>query len=297
MTVVAMLGLAAVLAVGSITIHALAETDTPHKQLQNGTPLQDIQCRDSKILMETARGTPVCVNWSSVERLEKKSGFAIANPLQIQREESTVLRRGPIDIPILQKNFSNPHEIMTQTLKELQTAKQTSQLSARHTTSDEFVVTDWVPDYVPTGYKLGYSVHGWHTSANSTKHGLIMHFVPVSFVYTNSTTENDVRNTGGIIYYVSPHDSTATSHLTYDEMRSLLYRLPGNYSEQTISDTVVNQTNGYFGMKKPDNEYLGFHTKLHFETYYVDLGYKSEALPYDEGIKIANSIQGVIIPE
>ena len=296
MTVVAMLGLAAVLAVGSITIPALAETDTPHKQLQNGTPLQEIQCRDSKILMETNRGTPVCVNWSSVERLEKKSGFAIANPLQIQREESTVLRRGPIDIPILQKNFSNPHEIMTQTLKELQTAKQISQRSDRQTASDEFVVTDWVPEYVPKGYKLGYSVHGWHTSANSTKHGLTMHFVPVSFVYTNSTTEKDVDSAGGIVYTVFSYSSTATSHLTYEGMRSFLGGLSPNYSEQNISDMVVNQTNGYFGTKKPDNEYPGFSIRLAFETHHVDFGFNGD-LPYDEGMKIANSIQGVIIPE
>ncbi len=53
---------------------AFAETDTPYKQFKNGIPLEDIQCRDSKILMETNRGTPACVNESSVVLLESK-GF------------------------------------------------------------------------------------------------------------------------------------------------------------------------------------------------------------------------------
>ena len=58
----------------------------------------------------------------------------------------------------------------------------------------------------------------------------------------------------------------------------------------------MNQTNGYFGIKKPNNEYPGFFIEIPFEDYYVSFRYNGD-LAYDEGVKIANSIQGVVIPE
>ena len=284
-----MLGL--FLAIGLFTIPAFAEIDTPYKQFNEGIPLEQIQCRDSKILMETSRGTPACVNENSVEKLEKKLGFTIVNPLQIQHEETIKPLRRPFETPVLQQNFVNPHEIMTNTLDDLQTAKQVAKQSTRQSTSDEFIVTDWIPEYIPKGYKLGYSLHGWDTFGNDTKHGLTMHFVPVLFVYTNSTTDNDVRE-AGIIYSVNPKLSAIFD--SYENMFS--YQKSFSRSDDLISEIIVNQTNGYFGTKKPDNEYAGFNTRLAFDDYYVSFGFKGD-LSYDDGIKIANSIQGVIIPE
>ena len=71
-----MLGL--FLAIGLMITPAFAETDTPYKQFQSGTPLDQIQCRDSKILMESIRGTPACVNEDSVETLFDK-GFVLVS--------------------------------------------------------------------------------------------------------------------------------------------------------------------------------------------------------------------------
>ena len=76
MTTKTMLGLV-VLAIGLSTIPAFAESETilsPYQQFQNGTPINQIQCTDSMILMESPRNTPACVNESSIEKLENK-GF------------------------------------------------------------------------------------------------------------------------------------------------------------------------------------------------------------------------------
>ena len=42
---------------------------SPYKQYQQGIPVNQIQCNDSKILVESARNTPACVNEDSVEKL------------------------------------------------------------------------------------------------------------------------------------------------------------------------------------------------------------------------------------
>ncbi len=69
-----------VLAFGLFTIPAFAETETPYKQFQNGTPLEQIQCRDSKILLESPRGTPACVNENSLQKIQQR-GWATIDTL------------------------------------------------------------------------------------------------------------------------------------------------------------------------------------------------------------------------
>ena len=44
-------------------------TISPYKQYQQGIPINQILCSDSKILLESARNTPACVNENSVEKL------------------------------------------------------------------------------------------------------------------------------------------------------------------------------------------------------------------------------------
>ncbi len=51
---------------------AFAEIDTPYKQFKNGIPIEDIQCRDSKILMETPRGMPACVSEKTANKMNWK---------------------------------------------------------------------------------------------------------------------------------------------------------------------------------------------------------------------------------
>ena len=90
MTTKTMLGLV-VLAIGLSIIPAFAESDTilsPHQQFKNGTPINQIQCTDSKILMESTRNTPACVNESSVEKLENK-GFILVDVVTITESKTT----------------------------------------------------------------------------------------------------------------------------------------------------------------------------------------------------------------
>ena len=58
--------------IGLSILPAFAEIDTPYKQFENGIPLEKIQCRDAKALMESFRGTPACVKEHSVKILQEK---------------------------------------------------------------------------------------------------------------------------------------------------------------------------------------------------------------------------------
>ncbi len=79
MTRMTVLGLL-VLALGISAIPALAETEilSPFKQFNSGIPINEIQCNDSKILMESPRNTPACVNETSVDRLLQNGFYVIA---------------------------------------------------------------------------------------------------------------------------------------------------------------------------------------------------------------------------
>ncbi len=75
------------LAIGLSIIPAFAEIDTPYKQFQNGTPLEEIQCRDSKVLMETTRNTPACVNEDTADKLQDR-GWVIHTIVVTHTEDS-----------------------------------------------------------------------------------------------------------------------------------------------------------------------------------------------------------------
>ena len=97
MTTKTMLGLV-ILAIGLSIIPAFAEIATPYQQFSNGTPINQIQCRDSMILMESPRNTPACVNESSIEKLENK-GFILVDVVSV------------VELKIKLYNFSNSKRI------------------------------------------------------------------------------------------------------------------------------------------------------------------------------------------
>ena len=63
------LGLLFVLVAVSMIVQSSADIPSPLAQYNSGIPIQDMQCRDSMILMEKPSGAPACAN--SVERLQQ----------------------------------------------------------------------------------------------------------------------------------------------------------------------------------------------------------------------------------
>ena len=291
------LELLVVLAVGICTMPALADNMTPITQWKQGVPIEEIQCSDTKTLMISPSEKPSCIKETTVHKLEDRGWQIVSttskntvksdttNPYKNKAEP---LRRHPVEYPILNRNYTGLGEELTLTHQELLEQKHQSGPSGQ---SGDFRVSDWIPEYIPSGYVLGHTLHGWHTSNNQTIHGLELYFVPTTFEITNSTTERDIRE-NGIIYRVGEQDGLFDS---YENRKRHLASLIFNYSDAIISDLIVNQTNGYFGVEKPDNGHPGYNAEVGFGDY--DVFVWGIDLSHDEGRKIINSVNGVIIPE
>ena len=291
--------LASVALSGTVSVASAETVPSPLQQFNQGVSLGQIQCNDSKILLLSPTVKPACVNEHSVEKL-KDRGFRLivtVEPVKTNEDEQRPpLHRGPSDRPILNRDYGGSAHEITQTLDDLQDAKQLRRESSARSSDNGFNVTDWVPDYIPKGYKLGYAVNSSHVyNSGETVYGLSMQFVPDSFIYTNSTIRPDVKEAGGIFYFVRSHNQKSI-YLSYENQYAALSNLSIGYSDFVKSELIVNQTNGYFGIKKPDNEYAGFNARIAFDEYYIDISYYT-GLPYGEGAKIINSIQGQVLPD
>ncbi len=95
-----MLGLL-ILALSISTIPAFAETEnlSPYKQFNSGIPIDEIQCRDSKILLESPSGKPSCVNDTSVEKLNQRGFVEITTNYETSVLNSNVIESKTITVP------------------------------------------------------------------------------------------------------------------------------------------------------------------------------------------------------
>ena len=69
------------LGAGMIAAPSSAEAPSPLAQHSSGMPMQEIQCNDSRTLMEAPRGTPARVYGNSVETMQQR-GWAVVQTLQ-----------------------------------------------------------------------------------------------------------------------------------------------------------------------------------------------------------------------
>ena len=196
------------------------------------------------------------------------------------------LHRGPYEPPLIDTTGrpDGSFEVIPESLDELRSVKH----APRQSSSDGFVVADWIPDYVPTGYQLAHTLHQtWPDYDNGTDHHLELYFAPDSFSFTSSTTYSDLWDAGGLFYIMRPNNSD--KYASYERMQESLGHLANPVS-------IINQTNGYFGLQKPDNGYPGFSVIAAFETQKINIVTRAD-VPHVEGTKMVNSIQGVLFPE
>ena len=274
---------------GNALANEVGHARSPLEQVRDGVPADKVACSDGRVLIKSPSDMPACVFESSVDVLVQR-GFvkiSVENSKKTSddgAEQYLPLRR-PYDPPIADHSYWKDitFEVVAGTLDELRTAKH----APRQASSEEFVVADWIPDYIPNDYKLVYTLHTWNNHGNTTNHYLRLYFTPDSFNFTSTTTETDIRNAGGIFYYMSPNKTDRFD--SYERLKESFAYLAGPVD-------IINQTNGYFGAQKPDNEYDGFSVLAAFDTHRIHISTSAD-LPHVEGTKMINSIQGVLFPE
>ena len=141
---------------------ASAETvPSPLQQVRNGVSANEVKCAEDRILVLSPSGKPACVFESSLDILAQR-GFV--QVLDGNSEESHTadadqippLRGGPHEPPLMNpRDYLDRAEIILGSFDELQSIKH----APRQSSLGEFVVADWIPDYIPNNYRLVHAVH------------------------------------------------------------------------------------------------------------------------------------------
>ena len=288
--VLAAIALSGVMSV-AISVASAETVPSPLQQVRDGVPTGEVMCSENRVLMLSHSGSPACVFEASGEMLEQRgfvkvSGADSEESSTNDAEQRPPLHRGPAYFPLTDNTarLKGSFEVITGSLDELRSAKH----APRQSSSDEFVVADWIPDYIPDGYQLVYTLHRTGPEYNDRiNHYLDLYFIPDSFNFTSSTTYPDLWDGGGLFYTMQPNNSD--KYDSYENIRESIGHLANPVS-------IINQTNGYFGLQKPDNGYAGFSVLVAFETQKIHIMTRAD-VPHVEGTKMINSIQGVLLPE
>ena len=174
--------LAAVALSGATSVASAETVPSPLQQVRDGVPTGEVICSDDRVLMLSPSGSPACVFEASGEMLEQRgfvkiSGADSEESSTNDAEQRPPLHRGPAYFPLTDNTarLKGSFEVITGSLDELRSAKH----APRQSSSDEFVVADWIPDYIPDGYQLVYTLHRTGPEYNGRiNHYLDLYFIP-----------------------------------------------------------------------------------------------------------------------
>ncbi|MCJ8306756.1 MAG: hypothetical protein HRU07_06885 [Nitrosopumilus sp.] len=105
-----------------------------------------------------------------------------------------------------------------------------------------FYPQDWMPTYVPDGYKLLYITNN-HYVDGSGKVSLNIHFVPNTFRLTNQTTDYDIQKSHGFTVYVikktTPLDEIEDQIESYKELSEGSFEYVGRFLDVQRDGKIV----------------------------------------------------------
>ena len=261
-----MLKLIVVLAIGLGVASAFADTDTalsPLAQFNQGVPIGQIQCSDSKVLLESSRGTPACVFNSSVDRLVQIGFTIIEVRTDIQDSPADVV---PAEGTTVILNVSSSEEFVHDG-REFQRAFQRmpapwpmydrivaattgiipadsdGTFSLRSVPHEKYSVIskvgfhleDWMPSVIPAGQRLlaaetYYSSYDIGASVEKEEYIAYYRFVPTTFVLHTNVTSWDLHTSQGFTMGVKRSNFGYGQTVDISEHRQdILKSQPDNY--------------------------------------------------------------------
>ncbi len=318
-----MLKLIAFLVIGLSSVSAFADTETvlsPLAQFDQGVPIGQIQCSNSKVLLESPHGKPACVFDKSVDRLVR-IGFTVIEVVQIDVSDADAV---PEEVTIVVLNASSPEEFVhdgrefQRTLQRMPSpwpmydrivasttgiipANSNGTFSLKSTPHEKysvipnvgFYLEDWMPSVIPTGQRLiaantYYSSYDIGASVEKEEYIAYYRFVPTTFVLYQNATTWDLHTSQGFTMGVK------RSNFAYNEVgditehrQDILKSQPDNYGRcisMTRDGTAVSACEG--GNKwNPYSASVAFHPD-EFTIVHVNSNYHT----IDELIPVFNSV-------
>lgn len=196
-------------------------------QLDQGLDIEQIQCNNtSHLLVERTNGKMACVSERTADKLIQRGGNLISNIIETNVEESLqseskiiTLNLGS-DIPFIDDNREYPivvqrapapwniYDKITNSYDDIMKVDSKGIASVQSVTHEKYSVNskglyieDWMPTYIPNGYKLLYAETGVdeyeHNQKNIIEQWGFIQFVPNDFELTPEITNHDLRLSNG----------------------------------------------------------------------------------------------------
>ena len=245
-----------VIMITSFAIPSYSDYMSPKKQLDSGVLSEDIQCRDDRVLVLRTNGSPACVTERTVER----TGWKILKTEFIQTEKLVTPEQViPTIIMIDQSSdvefvddgreisyksaggISSPHNmyqiIIGKQIKHSEfqndgdgnitlTAVPHEKYSLK--ADGTFYLEDFLPQYVPEGYKLLVSYTGVSSAGDvSLRH----HYVPTTFELTEDTNSADMLKSKGftVSAFKTTHERSIENSI--EQIKENTNRFGGHYGD------------------------------------------------------------------
>ncbi len=217
-----------VILIAGFTISSYADYTSPKKQIESGIAINDIQCRDDRVLVQRSNGSPACVS----ERTAERTGWKILKTEFIHTEKLVTIHEPTITVTptivILDQSsdvefvddgreifrsklqasappshyydnimthLSNHNSVFSNDGNGVITVNSIPHEKYSVKENQGFYLEDWLPEFVPEGQRLLYSATSYHE--NGDYNNLIHRYVPNTFELTEDTTTHDLQVSKG----------------------------------------------------------------------------------------------------
>ncbi len=310
-----------VILIAGFTISSYADYTSPKKQIESGIVINDIQCRDDRVLVQRSNGSPACVS----ERTAERTGWEILKTEFIHTEKLVTIHEPTITpdqvtptIVILDQSsdvefvddgrelwvakaggISSPRDIYQYVIgKQMKHSEFKNDGEGNITLTSvphekyslkpnkTLYLEDWLPDYVPDGYKLLYSQTDWSEKARETT--LVHQYVPVSFELTEDTNLWHLQTSKGfnvgVVMSLDKKPSIESSKIKYLEM-------DGKFRKNTFKFQDVERDGKEVFAYSGGNSHLSYHATVMFHPdKYTSVVVGSYYHTIDELLPIFNSV-------
>ena len=245
----------------SVSLSYASLYDSPRAQLASGISPEDIQCNKNLVLVLRTNGNVVCVT----EKMSEKLGWKIINTFPILdtktvepivttldlsspiefvddgREFPSFLQKRPAPAPIYDRIMEDMNNGVSVDSKGFATF--TTQSHEKYSVNNGvgLYAEDWMPTYIPDGFKLLYAGTECYEVSGTCALGIT--FVPSTFVLYQNVTDYDLQFSKGFSIGVS------ISETPQDEIEDVIEKIkeikdsqPRNYGIGYVDYTRDGKT-------------------------------------------------------
>ena len=208
----------AVTVIGSTGFAFALSVDSPRVQIESGISSEDIQCNENRVLVLRTNGSPACVKETTADNLgweiiktefktvtvptvqsEVKQTTPIITTLDMSspvefvddgREFPGYLQKAPAPMPMYDIIMDSMNDGVSVNSLGIATLSIQSHEKYSINPGVGLYAEDWMPTYIPEGYKLLYTSTGCYESGNCS---LGIEFVPTTFVLHQNVTNYDLQ--------------------------------------------------------------------------------------------------------